>query len=104
MAFTIIACGYTPRCALDTQDGAEVRLSRIAALIGECDWAIHDLSRVQTRRGELPRFNMPMELGLHLGARLFGGGRQARKRALILEAQGHRYDQILSDIDRKSVV
>ena len=103
MVFTIIACGYTPRCALDTQDGAEVRLSKIAALIGECDWAIHDLSRVQTRRGELPRFNMPMELGLHLGAKLFGDARQKAKRALILDADRHRYDRMLSDISGQDI-
>jgi hypothetical protein len=44
MIFTIIASGYHPRCALDSCDGAEVRVLRIAALIGACDWAIHDLS------------------------------------------------------------
>jgi hypothetical protein len=103
MVFTAIACGYHPRCALDSTDGAEVRVIKIAKMIEECDWAIHDLSRVEVRRGELPRFNMPMELGLHLGARLFGSGRQARKRALILEAEGHRYDQVLSDISGQDI-
>jgi len=103
MVFTIIVCGYTPRCALDTTDGAEVRLSKIAKLIEECDWAIHDLSRVQVRRGDLPRFNMPMELGLHLGAKLFGDSRQKRKRALILDAERHRYDQVLSDISGQDI-
>jgi hypothetical protein len=103
MVFTIIACGCTPRCALDTSDGAEVRLSRIAKLIGECDWAIHDRSRVQVRRGELPRFNMPMELGLHLGAKLFGDNRQKAKRALIMDADRHRYDRMLSDISGQDI-
>ncbi|HKU64531.1 MAG TPA: hypothetical protein VJQ06_05685 [Rhizomicrobium sp.] len=103
MIFTTIACGYHPRCALDSTDGAEVRVAKIAKMIRACDWAIHDLSRVEVRRGELPRFNMPLELGLHLGARLFGSGRQTRKRALILEAKGHRYDQVLSDISGQDV-
>jgi hypothetical protein len=44
-------------------------------MIGECDYGIHDLSRVEVDAGGIPRFNMPMELGLHLGARLFGSGR-----------------------------
>jgi len=103
MVFTTIVCGYHPRCALDSTDGAEVRVTKIAKMIEECDWAIHDLSRIEVRRGELPRFNMPMELGLHLGARLFGSGRQTRKRALILEAKGHRYDQVLSDISGQDI-
>jgi hypothetical protein len=103
MVFTTIACGYSPRCALDATDGAEVRLTKIAKLIAECDWAIHDISRVQVRRGDLPRFNMPMELGLHLGAKLFGDARQKGKRALILDAHAHRYDKVLSDISGQDI-
>jgi hypothetical protein len=103
MVFTTIACGYSPRCALDATDGAEVRLTKIAKLIEECDWAIHDISRVQVRRGDLPRFNMPMELGLHLGAKLFGDARQKGKRALILDATAHRYDKVLSDISGQDI-
>ena len=87
MVFAVIASGYEPRCALDATDGAEIRVSKIAKMIGECDWGIHDLSRVEVDATGVPRFNMPMELGLHLGARLFGAGRHRRKRALILEAQ-----------------
>jgi hypothetical protein len=51
----------------------------------------------------VPRFNMPMELGIHLGARLFGSGRHKRKRTLILEAQPHRYDAALSDISGQDI-
>lgn len=45
MVFTIIASGYHPRCALDATDGAEIRVGKIATMIGECDWGIHDLPR-----------------------------------------------------------
>jgi hypothetical protein len=103
MIFSIISLGYYPRCAIDATDGAEIRVSKIAKLIGECDWGIHDLSRVEIGAGGVPRFNMPMELGLHLGARLFGSGRHRRKRALILEAQPHRYDTALSDISGQDI-
>jgi hypothetical protein len=103
MVFTIIASGYFPRCALDATDGAEVRVGKIAALIGACDWGIHDLSRVEVDAGGLPRFNMPMELGLHLGARLLGEPRHRRKRALILDARPHRYDAALSDISGQDI-
>ena len=103
IVFTIISSGYFPRCALDSTDGAEIRVSKIAKMIGDCDWGIHDLSRVEVDPGGVPRFNMPMELGIHLGARLFGTGRHRRKRALILEAESHRYDAALSDISGQDI-
>lgn len=103
IVFTIISSGYFPRCALDATDGAEIRIGKIAKMIGECDWGIHDLSRVEVDLSGVPRFNMPMELGIHLGARLFGAGRHKRKRALILEAQPHRYDAALSDISGQDI-
>ena len=103
IVFTVIVSGYHPRSALDATDGAEVRLGKIAAMIGACDWGTHDLSRVEVEEGSVPRFNMPMELGIHLGARLFGEGRQRRKRALILEAEPHRYDAALSDISGQDI-
>jgi len=46
---------------------------------------------------------MAMELGLHLGARLLGKGRHRHKRALILDAVPHRYDQVLSDISGQDI-
>ena len=103
IVFTIVASGFRPRCALDSTDGAEIRVSKIAGLIRDCDWAIHDLSRVEANADGIPRFNMPMELGLHLGARLFGGVRQRRKRALILDSKAHRYDVALSDISGQDI-
>jgi hypothetical protein len=103
IVFAIISSGYHPRCALDATDGAEIRVSKIAAMIGECDWGIHDLSRVELGAGGVPRFNMPMELGIHLGARLLGEGRHRRKKALILDAVRHRYDAALSDISGQDI-
>jgi hypothetical protein len=100
--FAIISSGYYPRCALDVTDGADIRIDKIARMIGECDWGIHDLSRVEVVGGA-PRFNMPMELGLHLGARVFGAGRHSRKRVLILDAKPHRYDATLSDISGQDI-
>jgi hypothetical protein len=45
---------------------------------------------IEVDPGGAPRFNMPMEPGIHLGARLFGQGRHRRKKALILEAERRR--------------
>jgi hypothetical protein len=68
-------------------------------MISECDLSIHDISRVEPNsRSQLPRFNMPFELGADLGLRLAGPPRQRRRKTLILDAEAHRYDKTLSDI------
>lgn len=97
--FAILACGYAPRCALDYSDSGAVRFTEIVKMIAECDLSIHDISRVELDSGsQLPRFNMPLELGADLGLRLEGPARQRRRKTLILDAEPHRYDRTLSDI------
>ena len=104
IVFTIVACGFFPRCALERLDGGEYRLDKIARMIGDCDWGIHDISRVEVDPADpVPRFNMPLELGIHLGARLLGEPRHQRKKALILESAAHRYDKTLSDISGQDI-
>jgi hypothetical protein len=97
--FAILACGYNPRCALDTDDSGVVRFSEIVKLIAACGYSIHDISRVQLdRSSQLPRFNMPLELGADLGLRLEGPAVQHDRKTLILDTESHRYDKTLSDI------
>jgi hypothetical protein len=104
IVFTVLARTFKPRCALERLDGGEYRLDKIAGMIGACDWGIHDISRVQVDPANpVPRFNMPMELGIHLGARLLGAPPHRRKRALILESEAHRYDKTLSDISGQDI-
>ena len=65
----------------------------------ECRFGIHDLSRTQLdRRSRLPRFNMPLELGMFLAAKRFGVELQRRKNALILDRDRYRYQKFISDI------
>jgi hypothetical protein len=73
VVFTVLACGFTPRCALEEIDSGAVRLTKIQRLIGGSRFGIHELSRVElTAVNNLPRFNMPFELGLDIGAKTFG--------------------------------
>lgn len=103
MLFTVAACGYRPRCALEISDSGATRITQIADLICACDHTIHDISNVDLDLdGKLPRFNMPLELGIDIGLRL----RQpdaVTKRALILEKERHRYDRFLSDISGQDI-
>jgi hypothetical protein len=60
---------------------------------------IHDISRTEVNPDtRLPRFNMPFELGLFLGAKRFGPGKQKAKKCLILDTEAYRYQRFLSDI------
>ena len=69
MVFTVLRCGFTPRCALEVIDGGSTRISKIENLIEECPLGIHDISRTELDAANaLPRFNMPLELGLFLRA------------------------------------
>jgi hypothetical protein len=97
LAFTIHACGFTARCALEDGGSEAVRLQRIIKMIQTCQLGIHDLSRVDTQ-GQLPRFNMPFELGLFIGAKTFGDVRQHRKKFLVLEGERYQHKRFISDI------
>lgn len=97
--FAVADCGFTPRCALEAEDGGEERIRKIKRIIGQCRYGIHDISRVEPDpRSRLPRFNMPLELGLFLGAQEYGTGDQKRKRSLVLDAEPYRYQRFCSDI------
>ena len=75
------------------------RIDRIDRLIDECRFGIHDISRIEHDIvNNLPRFNMPFELGLFLGARRLERSSQRDKQCLVLEAERYRYQKYLSDI------
>jgi hypothetical protein len=101
LLFAVHDCGFVPRCALDVEDSGGTRVSKILEMIGECQYGIHDISRTETNEvhGEqLPRFNMPYELGLFVGATQYGTKKQKAKRCLVLDRQRHRYQAFISDI------
>jgi len=99
LLFTVSACGFRPRATLEAQDSGAVRLDKIARLISDSRYGIHDVSRVELDgKNRLPRFNMPFELGLDLGCRKFGGRARNSKRILVLDRIPYRYQKFLSDI------
>ncbi|MBV8636179.1 MAG: hypothetical protein JO002_16925 [Burkholderiaceae bacterium] len=99
IVFTVLICDFTPRSALQELDGGTVRLDKIRRLIACSRLGIHDISRTEVdKRSGLPRFNMPFELGLDLGARAFGAEHLTSKQVLILDSEQYRFQQFLSDI------
>jgi len=98
LIFVVFEGGLRPRCALEVSDSGEVRFEKIMRIIRDCRWGIHDISRTEHNPRGLPRFNMPLELGLFLGARRFGAGVQRRKSCLVLDREQYRYQEFISDI------
>jgi hypothetical protein len=92
-----VACGFTPRCAIDSGAAAAQRLSRILEGLCSCHLSIHDLSRCQGEGEEAPaRFNMPLELGMAIARRHVSP--DLHPDMLILVPQGHQYVRFVSDL------
>jgi hypothetical protein len=71
------------------------RLDRILGLIEESDVSIHDLSRIELSSG-VPRFNMPLELGLALYRSYATNGRH---RVYVFDRKAFRTLRSTSDIN-----
>jgi hypothetical protein len=92
LIFAIHDCGFVARSTLEAEDSAEVRIDKIAKIIKDCRYCIHDISRTELgAETGLPRFNMPLELGLFLGARRFGSKADNTKACLIIDSNRYRY-------------
>lgn len=103
LVFTVIRCGFVVRCTKEIRDSASIRIKKIVELIRESALGIHDLSRIDPDEGSgLPRFNMPFELGLFIGACEFGDD-DTQKHCLILDKEQYRYQAFLSDIGGQDI-
>ena len=99
IVFAVYDLGFKARCALEDDDAGEVRLAKIERIIEECRFGINDLSAVGLDAVTgLPRFNMPLELGMFFGCKRFGPANQKKKRTLVLDREPYRYRQFISDI------
>ena len=99
IVFTVHDCGFIARCALEEEDASQVRIDKIYNIIRDCCYGIHDISRIELDENSgFPRFNMPLELGVFLGAKKFGVTDQKRKKCLVLDKEPYRYQQFISDI------
>jgi hypothetical protein len=71
------------------------RLETIIGLIAKSDSSIHDLSRIEISKG-IPRFNMPLELGLALYR---SHATKGRHRVHVFESKPYRAQKSTSDIN-----
>jgi len=97
--FAVHDAGFVARCALEISDAAQNRFDKIVEIISECKYGIHDISRTELDPiNSLPRFNMPLELGIFLGCSKFGGTKDRMKMCMILDKEQYRYQKFISDI------
>lgn len=103
--FVILECGFVPRCTKEVIDSSRIRLDIIAELMASCRFGLHDLSRTGLYgERQTPRFNMPLELGLFIGAKRFSEAlRQRRKECLVLVTDQYGYQAYCSDISGQDV-
>ncbi len=102
--FTVLRSGFVPRCALEVDDGSDNRFDKICRIVAECKLGVHDISKTELdSKSRLPRFNMPLELGLFLAAKKFGGSKQSRKKCLIFDRELYRYQKYMSDISGQDI-
>lgn len=96
--FTVQIAGFIPRCARESSNAAKIRIDKLMDIIAECKYGVHDISRTEVGKNGLPRFNMPLELGLDLGCSKFGSVHQKQKKLLVMDRTRFRYQKFISDI------
>jgi hypothetical protein len=103
IVFAVHDAGFRPRSAREQLDSSRVRLQKIVELIADSRYSIHDLSRTKLDAvTDLPRFNMPLELGIDLGCKSFSVT-HSDKTMLVFDAEPHRFQKFVSDIGGQDV-
>jgi hypothetical protein len=93
-----------------TNNSDDIRINQIKNLIKSSRYSIHDLSRLDYQAAidpanpnapeNLPRLNMPFELGIDVGCKTY---LKKDKKYIILENEPHRFKVMLSDISGQDI-
>lgn len=103
IVFAVNDAGFRSKCARERLDSSQVRLQKILELISASRYSIHDLSRTALDEASaLPRFNMPLELGIDIGCKAFKAGCRD-KSLLIFDSEQHRFQKFVSDIGGQDI-
>jgi len=97
--FTILYLGFDVKIASQVQGSEHNRLSKIQDMIGSAQYSIHDISRLQaSKKGEFYRLNMPLELGMDIGAKRYCK-KYNDKKFLIFESEKYSAQKAASDLN-----
>jgi hypothetical protein len=103
IVFAVNDAGFRPKCARERLDSSQIRLQKIADLISASRYSIHDLSRTELDDAHaLPRFNMPLELGIDLGCKTFHP-ECSDKSLLIFDSEQYRFQKFVSDLGGQDI-
>ncbi|HYC89221.1 MAG TPA: hypothetical protein VEO54_08430 [Thermoanaerobaculia bacterium] len=103
IVFAVNDAGFRPKCARERLDSSQIRLQKIAELISSSRYSIHDLSRTELDDVHaLPRFNMPLELGIDLGCKTFHPD-CSDKSLLIFDSEQYRFQKFVSDLSGQDI-
>ena len=103
LIFTVLYLDLNPQVS-ETRSSGQVRVDHIKKLISNSKYSIHDISRSEAmKENDLPRFNMPFEMGLDLGCQSYGKGKRAFKKCLVLEKTKYHYLKVISDIGGQDI-
>lgn len=103
LVFTVLSLGLNPQISV-TRSSSDNRINEIINLIRQSKYSIHDISRNKPlKKNDLPRFNMPYEMGLDIGCKTYGAGQLANKMCLILDTERYHYQKVLSDISGQDI-
>lgn len=106
VVFTIQHCGFAVRCALEEDSTGDVRIQKIIKIIDECRYGIHDISKADLdEKSQLARFNMPLELGIFIGAHHFAQPKSYNrsKQYIVMDTEPYRYQKFISDLSGQDI-
>lgn len=100
IVYTIYRCGFAPVTAFSENNAATLRLDKLTRLIKECPYSIHDISYTELDpTNQLPRFNMPFELGIFYGLVYYDNAFSQNVNAVVLDKASFNYQKFLSDLN-----
>ncbi|MBC7570758.1 MAG: hypothetical protein H7319_13620 [Spirosoma sp.] len=106
IVFTIQQCGFAARCALEEDSTGDVRIQKIIKIIDECRYGVHDISKADLdENSQLARFNMPLELGIFIGAHHFAPSKSynSTKKYIVMDTEPYRYQKFISDLGGQDI-
>lgn len=101
IVFAIHDCGFIARCAREEEDSGDIRFQKLIRIIEDCKYGVHDISKADLDvNTNLARFNMPLELGLFMGAQRYAAKEHhnKNKKILVMDSAQFRYQQFISDL------
>ena len=106
IVFTIQHCGFAARCALEEDSTGDIRINKIISIINDCRYGIHDISKADLDEySQLARFNMPLELGIFIGAHRFASSKDhnSTKKYIVMDIEPYRYQKFISDLGGQDI-